>query len=137
MLFEDKSTKCPNCQSPLTWLSHDVRFEKPREIHEFNFRCEHCRREYRFKDGELLTKGHERDLNAESESMKPLELQDGLSRRCSQCGGPIVNPYGLALRCEWCGQAYSMSDGELQQKNTDQPERKPTMRDFYALHEKR
>jgi uncharacterized protein YbaR (Trm112 family) len=134
MLFEDKSTKCPNCQSPLTLLSHGVRFEKT-EIHAFDFCCDKCNRKYEFKDGELAAKPHERDVTAESEAIKYAELEDAVSHRCPDCGGPIVNPYGLALRCEWCGQAYSLNDGELQQKKTDQPDRKPTMRDFYhAIH---
>jgi transposase-like protein len=137
MRFEDKTTKCPNCQSPLTWLSHDVRFDKPREIHEFNFRCDQCNGEYQFKDGQLAAKALERDLIAESEAMRDAELQDAMDRRCSHCGGPIVNPYGLALRCEWCGRDYSVNDGELQEKQKDQPKRKPAMRDFYALHEER
>ena len=50
MLFEDKSTKCPNCQSPPTLLSHSVRFEKPSEIHEFDFRCDKCNRKYEFNN---------------------------------------------------------------------------------------
>jgi RNase P subunit RPR2 len=56
MLFEDKSTKCPNCQCPLTWLSYDVRFEKTGEIHEFNFRCDKCSREYHFNVELLIDK---------------------------------------------------------------------------------
>jgi nitrite reductase/ring-hydroxylating ferredoxin subunit len=136
MLFEDKSTKCPNCQSPLTLLSHGIRFEKT-EIHEFDFRCDKCNRKYEFKNGELAPKPAERDLVSESEALRNIELQHAFNRRCSLCAGPIVNPYGLALRCEWCGQGYSMDDGELQEKNTDQRERRPAMREFYALHEKR
>ena len=65
------------------------------------------------------------------------ELQDGISRRCSQCGGPVVNPFGLALRCEWCGQGHSVNGGELQPKPVDQSDRRPSMREFYAFHEER
>jgi nitrite reductase/ring-hydroxylating ferredoxin subunit len=136
MLFESDSDKCPNCKGPLTLLSHGIRFEKA-TIHEFDFRCDKCDRKYRFKNGELAAKPHERNTTAESEAMKDIELQDAFNRRYSQCGGPIVNSYGLALRCEWCGQDYSMNDGELQEKNTDQPERRPTMREFCALHGER
>jgi C4-type Zn-finger protein len=56
MLIEDQSTKCPNCQKPLTWLSHVKRFPQPEAIHEFNFRCESCNREYQFKNNQLVGK---------------------------------------------------------------------------------
>jgi hypothetical protein len=99
MLFEDKSTKRLNCKGPLTLLSRDMRFEKLGRIHEFTFRGDQCHREYQFKDGQLTAKALERDA---------------MNRRCSRCGGPIINPHGLALRCEWRGQDYSVNDGELQ-----------------------
>jgi len=69
MLFEDKSAKCPNCQSPLTLLSHGIRFEKT-EVHEFDFQCDKCNRKYEFKDGVLAAKPSERDQIGESEAIK-------------------------------------------------------------------
>jgi C4-type Zn-finger protein len=67
MLIEDQSTKCPNCKQPLTWLSHVKRYPQPEAIHEFNFRCESCSREYQFKEGQLGEKALEGNLGVEDE----------------------------------------------------------------------
>jgi hypothetical protein len=135
MLVEDQSTKCPNCQKPLTWLSHVKRYPQPEAIHEFNFRCDSCNREYQFKDNHLTEKAHERNLGREDEAVRHTELENGINRRCTDCGGPIKNRYGLALRCDWCCQEYSLIEGELQARPTEQEPSKPTMREFTdALH---
>jgi hypothetical protein len=39
------------------------------------------------------------------------------------------------LRCEWCHQEYSLTEGgELQPRITDQSLPRPSMREFYAVH---
>jgi DNA-directed RNA polymerase subunit RPC12/RpoP len=98
MLIEDQSTKCPNCKHPLTWLSHVKRCPQPEAIHEFNFRCDSCNREFQFKEGQLHEKAHERNLGREDEVARHSELEIGINRRCPDCGGRIKNRYGHALR---------------------------------------
>ena len=101
MQFEDKSTQCPNCQKPLTWISHIKRWEKPREIHEFNFNCGSCNRKFQFRDDQLVEKPPERDPAAEIAAVHSTQLKDAFNRRCLQCGGPITKGLGLsALNCD-------------------------------------
>jgi ribosomal protein S27AE len=137
MRIEDQSTKCPNCKQPLTWLSHVKRYSQPEAIHEFNFRCDSCKREYQFKDDQLIEKALQRNLGLEDEAIKQSDLQTGINRRCPECGGPINNKYGLVLLCEWCQQEYSLTEGELQARPSEQPESKPMRREFHAIHQKR
>jgi DNA-directed RNA polymerase subunit M/transcription elongation factor TFIIS len=129
MLIEDQSTGCRNCKQPLTWLSHVKRYPQPEAIHEFNFRCESCNRKYQFKEGQLQEKALERNLRHEDEAVRHTELEIGINRRCPDCGGPIKNRHGFALRCDWCYREYSLVDGELQARTLEQ-ELKPTMREF-------
>jgi transposase-like protein len=86
MRIEDQSTKCPNCKKPLTWLSHVKRYSKLQAIHEFNFRCQSCKREYQFKDDQLTEKAPERNLGLEDEAITHSELQTGINRRCPESG---------------------------------------------------
>lgn len=58
MLFEDQTTKCPGCKGSLILLSHVERWEKPREVHEFDFRCDACKRNFTYKDDQLTSKTH-------------------------------------------------------------------------------
>lgn len=137
MLFEDKSTQCPNCQKPLIWISHSTRWEKT-PIHEFNFSCGSCNRKYQFKDNQLAQIRPQRNPAAETDAIHKAQLKNAVSRRCPQCGGPIMNGSGcLILRCEWCHQEYTELDGELQPRIADQPEPRPSMSQFYALHNQR
>ena len=133
MIIEDQSSKCPNCKTSLTWKSHVKRWELGREAHEFTFSCESCKREYQFKDDRIIEKRPDKDPLAEALAIQHSQLYDAINRRCLNCGGPITNG-GLALRCEWCHQEYSAIDGYLQPKIIDQPQPRPSMREFYALH---
>lgn len=137
MRFEDQSTNCPGCKGPLTLLSHIRRWEEPQEVHEFEFRCEACKHDYLYKEGQFTSKTHERDVIAEGEGIRHAESQSATNRRCSQCGGPITGQGGAFVRCEWCHQEYEVNSGELQLR-PDRPQVKPTLREFAdALHEKR
>jgi uncharacterized protein with PIN domain len=134
---EDKSTQCPNCQIPLIWLSHSTRWEKI-PLHEFNFSCGSCNRKYQFKDNQLTEKRPQRNLLVEETAVNHVQLEHAASRRCPQCDGPIMNESGsLILRCEWCHQEYTELEGELQPRIADQPEPRPSMSQFYALHNQR
>ena len=138
MQFEDKSTQCPNCQKPLIWISHIKRWEKPREIHEFNFNCGSCNRKFQFRDDQLIEKPPERDPAAEISAVHNTQLKNAVNRRCLQCGGPITKGLGLsALNCDWCHQEYSLVDGELLAKPPDLTEPKPKISEFYAVHARR
>jgi len=101
MLFEDQSTKCPNCRNNLTWMSHIKRWEQTRQVHEFQFQCESCKREYLFKDDQIIEKRPNRNPIAETIAIQQSQLQDAINRRCLNCGGPITNAHGVsALRCD-------------------------------------
>jgi rubredoxin len=117
-------------------LSHSIQF-KQEEIHAFDFRCNNCKHDYQFRNGQLLSKEHERDLSKEREGIKRTALETAVDRRCPECGGPLTTPYGLAAKCEWCDQEYVMKDGELERKISESTKRKPAMREFYAVYRER
>jgi uncharacterized protein with PIN domain len=135
VLFENQSTKCSKCKNPLIWRSHEKIWTKDREVHQFNFRCDSCNREYLFKDDRIIEKTHDRDPVAETAAIHDLQIEVALRRRCLECGGPLKNGVApFVLRCEWCNQEYSLTEaGKLQPRHTDQP-LKPSMREFYAVH---
>ena len=66
MLFGNESTKCPNCKNQLVWISHVKLWKHAREIDEFNFSCDSCKRQYQFIDDKIIEKG--RDLIAETKA---------------------------------------------------------------------
>jgi len=101
-----------------------------REVYEFDYRCDSCKREYRFKDGKLRKLKIERDPVAEHLAMRGAEMDTVRNRRCSKCGGPLDE----WLACEWCHERYSVDNGELvpQIEELLKP-RKPQTSDFYAL----
>ena len=136
MLIEDQSTKCPKCKNPLTWKSHEKIWTKEREVHRFTFTCSSCNREYLFKDDAIIEKSHSRDPYAETKAIHHAEIEAALARRCLECGGPLKNEtVPFVLRCDWCHQEYSLTEGgELQSRITNQPPLKPSMREYYAVH---
>src|SRR3990172_9216588 len=133
MLFEDKSTKCPNCKTSLTWKSHVKRRDQGRLVDEFTFRCESCKREYEFKDDKVLEKKRGRDPIAESQALDRSLRLAAMNRRCDNCGGPITRSHGIALCCDWCHQEYRIVDGQVQPTIEDSPTHRLSMSDFYAL----
>jgi C4-type Zn-finger protein len=56
MIIEEKTTKCPHCLKPLTWLSHTKQWTSNGEIDEFTFQCEQCKVQYMFRNDELTEK---------------------------------------------------------------------------------
>jgi Zn finger protein HypA/HybF involved in hydrogenase expression len=136
VLVEDKSTKCPKCNNALTLKSYQKIWTKQREVHQFSFTCNSCNREYLFKDDVIIEKMQSRDSVAESAAIRQGEIEAALARRCLECGGPLktgTRPY--SLRCEWCHQEYSLTEGgDLRPRTLDQSMPKPVMREFYAVH---
>jgi DNA-directed RNA polymerase subunit RPC12/RpoP len=137
MIIEDASTKCPSCKNSLTWISHLKREDGGAE--EFRFGCDDCKREYMYLDGRLgeLSKG--KGPYAEAAVIARCETEAALKHRCSTCGGPISDGrVGRRLSCLWCGEEYTVSNGELVPKLED-PLLKPKTRmsDFYAVQSKR
>ena len=101
MLIEDQSTNCPNCKKPLTWKSIIKHWEQGKLVDEFSFSCESCKREYQFKEGQLIEKRPLQDPLVETLAIKGGQQQVAVNRRCLQCGGPITDgPEFHALRCD-------------------------------------
>jgi hypothetical protein len=136
VLIEDQSTKCPKCKNALTWKSHEKIWTKDRELDQFTFTCNSCNRDYLFKDDVICEKPHDRDSYAETRAIHDAEIEAALARRCPECGGRLNNGITLhLLRCEWCHQEYSLTEGgELQPRITNQSIPRPSMREFYAVH---
>lgn len=97
-------------------------------MYELDFRCETCKREYRFRDGKLKELKIERDLIAEQMAMRRAELGAFRSRRCLSCGGPLDD----WLNCDWCHRRFSVESGELVLRTEEALQPKPKMSDFYA-----
>jgi Zn finger protein HypA/HybF involved in hydrogenase expression len=134
MRFEDKRTKCSRCKTPLIWLSHIKRWEQDRQVDEFTFHCEKCKREYLYKNDEIVEKGTERNLLAEHEALARFEFRNATNRRCPKCGGPITNFGSLfVLECEWCHERYRITEGELQ-ISPPPPQPRMTLKDFAELY---
>ncbi len=135
MLFEAQSTKRPHYKRPLTWKSHVRLWEQAREVHEFNFQCDSCQRKDLLKDDQIVEKREGREPVAEASAIQRSRLRDALQRCCLNCGGPITNGVSAFILCwEWCHQEYTLTKGELTIQHTDQPQPKPSMRVFYAVH---
>jgi MoaA/NifB/PqqE/SkfB family radical SAM enzyme len=97
-------------------------------LYELDFRCEMCRREYRFRDGKLKELKVERDLVAEQRAMRKAAVDAFRGRRCLICGGPL----DAWLACDWCHARYSVESGELVPRAEEAVQPKPRMRDYYA-----
>ena len=131
MQFETNSTGCLNCHKPLLWISRSKRSRQGRDVYEFDFRCDSCKREFRFRDGMLKELSNERDPVAENLAMRQAEIDTIRNRRCPSCGGPLDN----WLACEWCHERYSAENGELVPKIEQLlKQRKPRISEFYVLN---
>ena len=113
-------------------MSRNKRLLQGRDVYEFNFRCDPCKREYRFRDGELKQLKIERDPIAEHIAMREAEMDSVRNRRCPNCGGPLDN----WLRCAWCHESYSVDSGELVPRSAEPLQPKPKMSDYYAIQRK-
>jgi hypothetical protein len=128
MLLEDHSTKCRDCTNPLTWTAIGKRLLQGSDVYELDFRCESCKREYRFTDGRLKELKIERDPVAEQLAIRQAEINAFRGCRCPWCGGPL----DAWLMCEWCHGQYCVENGELVPRTGESVQRKPKMSDFYA-----
>jgi hypothetical protein len=102
-------------------------------VYEFDFRCDSCKREYRFRNGTLNGLKIERDPVAEHLAMHEAEIDTFRNRRCPNCGGPLDN----WLACDWCHERYTVDNGELVPRTEEPPQAKPKISDFYALQRNR
>jgi len=127
--IESNATNCFECDKPLVWISRNKRLHQGRDAYEFDFRCDSCKREYRFMDGKLRQLKIERDPVAEHMAMRKAEIDSVRNRRCPNCGGPLDN----WLICDWCHESYSVDSGELVPRSEEPLQLKPKMSDFYAI----
>jgi RNase P subunit RPR2 len=72
--IESNSTACFDCHKPLIWIGRSKRLHQGRDVYEFEFRCDSCKREYRFRDGKLRELKTERDPVAENLAMLKAEM---------------------------------------------------------------
>jgi len=121
--IQTNSTNCFDCHKPLVWMSRSKRLDQGREVYELGFRCDSCKREFRFKDGKLEELRTQRNPFAELMAMREAEIDTIRNRRCPHCGGPLDD----WLSCDWCHEQYSTDNGELVPRNEDQlpKQRKP------------
>ena len=128
MLIEERTTKCRDCNNPLTWTAIGKRLRQGSDVYELDFRCETCKREYRFTDGTLKELKIERDPVAEQLAMRKAEIDAFRGCRCPKCGGPLDG----WLTCEWCHERYSVEDGVLVPRPRESLPIKRRMSDFYG-----
>ncbi|MGA2625985.1 MAG: hypothetical protein ABSF63_02860 [Candidatus Bathyarchaeia archaeon] len=83
------ATDCFECHKPLVWVTRSKRLIQGRNVDELHFRCDSCKREYRFREGMLREMKIERDPVAEELAMQEAEIDTVRNRRCSRCGGPL------------------------------------------------
>ncbi|MGA3108078.1 MAG: hypothetical protein ABSD99_01255 [Candidatus Bathyarchaeia archaeon] len=135
MEIDHNSTDCLDCHKPLVWISRSKRLLEGRDVDELGFRCDSCKREYRFREGRLKELKIERDPAAERMAMQKAEVDTVRNRRCPHCGGPLDD----FLTCEWCHESYVVESGELVPRIEDNllGQHKPQMREFYALNAQR
>jgi hypothetical protein len=138
--LENNSTNCAHCQIPLVWTSRTKRWINRKEVDEFQFHCQSCKREYRYREGRLSEILKERDIVAEHKAMDYAEIESASRRRCSECGGPLNNTGGCGLlSCQWCHAQYVVKDGELFPRPEEDSllKQKPSMSEFYAVYSQR
>jgi nitrite reductase/ring-hydroxylating ferredoxin subunit len=116
-------------------MSRSKRLDQGRDVYEFGFRCDSCKREYRFRDGKLKELKTQRDPFTELMAMRKAEIDTIRNRRCPHCGGPLDD----WLTCDWCHEQYSIDNGELVPRIEDHllKQHKPQMREYYALNAQR
>jgi len=116
-------------------MSISKRVDQDRDEYEFGFLCDSCKREFRFKDRKLEELKTQRDPFAELMAMREAEISAIRNRRCPHCGGSLDD----WLTCDWCHEQYSIDNGELVPRIEDhlRKQRKPQMREFYALNTQR
>jgi uncharacterized protein with PIN domain len=131
MLLEDKTTRCPKCDGPLTWRGRVRRWAEDREVEEFVFACEPCGKQLVFRDGRLFERRPVRDTAAETTEIRRLEHSAAEGRRCDRCGGPIF-PDARGYWCGWCHQTYELRDGVFTPAVFLEPRKRPRMADFYG-----
>jgi len=100
-----------------------------RDVYDLDFRCDSCKREFRFRDGKLEELKIERDPAAEHIAMRHAELNAARNRRCGQCGGPLDD----FLTCEWCSRRYVIENGELVPRIEEPITPRRQMSEFYVL----
>jgi len=120
-----------DCQKPLVWISRSRQLHQNGEVYEFDFHCDSCKREFRFRDGKLKQLTIERDPVAEHIAMRKAEIDTIRNRCCPHCGGPLDDWF----TCGWCHERYSVDNGELVPRIQKQLQLKPKMSDFYALQQ--
>ncbi len=130
MDIDANSTDCLDCHKPLVWVSRSKRLLQGRDVDELGFRCDSCKREYRFREGRLKELKIERDPVAERMAMHKAEVDTVRNRRCPNCGGPLDE----FLACEWCHESYSVENGELIPRIQEllAKQHKPKISEFYA-----
>ena len=136
MIFEDKTTECQHCRKKkLVLISHVRTTERDKEAYVSTLQCDLCHREYTLRDGKVTEKREERDPVAELIATREAEIGPIRNRRCPRCGGPLDD----WLTCDWCHERYSIANGELVPRIEDSmlQQRKPQMREFYALNAQR
>ena len=130
---ENNAAECFHCHKSLVWISTAERWYIDRQIYELDFRCDSCKREFRFTEGKLRERKDERksvrDPVAEQLAIHEAEINTARNCRCSNCGGPLDE----WLTCEWCHERYSITNGVLVSKIAEIPHPKPKMSDYYAL----
>ncbi|MGA2790328.1 MAG: hypothetical protein ABSF00_06135 [Candidatus Bathyarchaeia archaeon] len=129
MEIDSNSTDCLDCHKPLVWINRSKRLLQGRDVDELGFRCDSCKREFRFREGRLKELKTEPDPVAERIVMHQAEIDTVRNRRCPHCGGPL----DVFLTCEWCHERYSVKSGELVPRSEEPMQLKPKMRDYYAI----
>jgi len=86
----------------LVWISRSKQLLQGREVEELGFRCDSCKREFRFRESRLKELKSERDPVAEKMAVHKAEIDTVRNRRCPNCGGPLDD----FLTCESCHERY-------------------------------
>jgi RNase P subunit RPR2 len=129
--FETNSTNCENCNKPLVWIGRSKRSHQGRDVYELDFRCDYCKREFRFRDGKLRELKLARDPLAEQIAIQRAEVDTVRNRRCLSCGGPLDD----FLACERCSERYVIENGELVPRVEEPATPRRQMSEFYVLNE--
>ena len=57
------------------WIDHVKLSEHGREIDEFNFSCDSCKRQYQFKDDQIIEKRLRRDPTRQMKESKLISIE--------------------------------------------------------------